>query len=286
MNQNGRRIALSLVAIVLGAGFLMRVIPRETDVGTDEAHSLQIDGSLVTNPLDINELPHNISLAGLPPYSVLSTPGAQDSASNKEPLFDAPSAPPHALSPDGSATNDNHLPDETAPHGESLPSSPGSTPAPHLPVPVNNDSGGNGSTPGSGGGGGAGGGAGGGGANPTPTVPPIIGGGENPSPIPPFGSNPLPPSEFPSDPQGPGNHVPPVIDLPTDPRDLDPKGRDPIDDGAGPIPPLEVVVIPVEIPDDEPTPSHSVPESGSTTALLSLALITMAEYRRRTRRLA
>jgi len=55
MNPNRRRIILSLVAILLGAGYLLKVIPPETDVGVDENLSVSIDGSLVSNPLDINE---------------------------------------------------------------------------------------------------------------------------------------------------------------------------------------------------------------------------------------
>ena len=47
---------LGLVAIILGAAFLTKIIPPETDVGVNNSHMINIDGSLVSNPLDINEL--------------------------------------------------------------------------------------------------------------------------------------------------------------------------------------------------------------------------------------
>ena len=55
MNRNGRKIALGLTVIVLGAGVLLKVIPPETDIDINDRHSINIDGSLVTNPMDMSE---------------------------------------------------------------------------------------------------------------------------------------------------------------------------------------------------------------------------------------
>src|SRR5687767_9994548 len=122
MKRNGRRIALSLVAIVLGAGYLMKVIPPETDVGADDGYSISIDGSLVTNPLDINELPHNFSPAVLSLYSVAEqapqnniAPKIEETplASNAEPK--PPLLPPifgtSAHSPQGALDHESPQPD-------------------------------------------------------------------------------------------------------------------------------------------------------------------------------
>ena len=85
MNRNGRRIALSMVAIVLGAGYLMKVIPPETDIGVNDSHSISIDGALVTNPLDIGEAPYRF-----PPTVPVVSPNpsadehAADSASQNQ----------------------------------------------------------------------------------------------------------------------------------------------------------------------------------------------------------
>ena len=85
MNRNVRRIALSLVAIVLGAGYLLKVIPPETDVGIDENYSVSIDGSLITNPLDINEKIMPISQIPLYGSSNTSSPLAENSGHNEGP---------------------------------------------------------------------------------------------------------------------------------------------------------------------------------------------------------
>jgi len=84
MNRNVRRIALSLVAIVLGAGYLLKVIPPETDVGIDENYSVSIDGSLITNPLDINEKLTQISSVHLSTSTSPSTSSLAEITSRNE----------------------------------------------------------------------------------------------------------------------------------------------------------------------------------------------------------
>ena len=51
MNRKGKKVALSLIAIVLGAGFLLRVIPPETILGETGKNTVTIDGLPVPNSL-------------------------------------------------------------------------------------------------------------------------------------------------------------------------------------------------------------------------------------------
>ena len=94
MNRNGRKIALGLIVIVLGAGVLLKVIPPETDIEKDHLASFQIDGSLVSNPLDLSE--RTPVLTPIPPFPASSnastgpratelvhTPGSKPAASNE-----------------------------------------------------------------------------------------------------------------------------------------------------------------------------------------------------------
>jgi hypothetical protein len=244
MNRNGRTIALGLVAIVLGAGFLLKVIPPETDVGIDEANSFDIDGALVTNPLDLSEgVPPNTP-AGLGPQAVVAGPAPQGGVSvspkTSPKATDAvpdhsPIPPPFAVS----VPNDNSSnPNAPRPAG---PASPGAGD----PPPLGNDS-----------------------SVPINPLTPNFSGPSTP-PVPPesVDSDPDVPEfddpSFPPDVSLPPGTVPPMIGIDDEDTDSLPREQ-----------PNWVEAVP-------PAPTHHVPESSSTLCLSSAVLAILLTVRSR-----
>ena len=272
MNRNGRRIALGLVAIVLGAGFLMKVIPPETDVGVNDPHLINIDGSLVTNPLDINELAH----VALNPAFAFSSPNEQPARQNNNsgqtdnslaggqgPLTRALAPTPggHFSTPgEGSGPKDEHQPSPTDLPGSDLPLAP-TKPGDALFTPiVDNDSRSDSpTTPGTG--------------TPTPEspTPPTIPDPTNPDP-----TNPAPTNPGPIDP-------PPIIDVPSLPS---------LPPGSTPVPGLDENPL-HDSPNNEPIPgdtskghdypTQSVPDQGTTVIMIGGAVALLLAFSRRSR---
>ena len=268
MNRNGRRIALSMVAIVLGAGYLMKVIPPETDIGVNDSHSISIDGALVTNPLDIGEAPYRF-----PPTvpSLFPNPVAEEYAAGAEspnPKEETPGhsgmldpVPPFPFVSTAGSDSQASMPSGTGQPAAEFPSEFNTPPSfpPVGEVAVNNPAQGNGGS-----------------SNPP---------GTNPPGTPPSGQNPgdnpddepivIPPSipEI----EEPGS--PPNIDLPSDPQNPGSNGPD-IDN-----PRLPDVIPdtwnPPGFPTDPKAPNHQVPDSGTVATLLGFSLAVLGALRRR-----
>ena len=302
MNRKGRKIALGLIAIVLGAGVLLKVIPPETDVGIDDIGMFAIDGSLVTNPLDLSEVvppaakpaaPFTFIEPTVTPNPASSLPPRLTAREGNLPSGNLPAFGPgnsdlseggtgQAVDPESSAGGESFLPPTAGP-------GTGGTSG-HLPPVVGGSGSGGG---GAGGGGGGSSGPGGGGSNPdapagpetpaeTPTLPPST------PPAPPSGELPSPgpgPATPPSESDYPtADELPPVIDLPLPPTfpgesgsipSLPPSGGD----LGGTLPdwptaPSEGTSKPQQLP------THQVPETGTTAILLIASLAALLLGRR------
>lgn len=263
MNRNGRRIALSMVAIVLGAGYLMKVIPPETDIGVNDSHSISIDGALVTNPLDITEIPQGFasSLLSISPDSrseAQETDATSRNTGTPSVSKDLDPAPPFPLVSNGNPNFQASVPNEASEPATDFPSELNVPPSfpPVGEVAVNS------SAPG-----------GGGSANPPGGTPPGSPPVQNPGNNPDDGSVVTPP---PMGNEGPDS--PPNIDLPSDPQSPGPKVPD-IDDTKLPdtIPDSWNPEIPIR-PD---LPNHQVPDSGMVATMLGFSLALLAIVSRR-----
>lgn len=280
MNRNGRRIALGLVAIVLGAGFLLKVIPPETDVGINDRHLINIDGSLVSNPLDINELPQLALSPLLTLYPAVTQPVHQSESLRgpadlsplveADPFFQAlPSTPGvHSGKPPASGTGpkDSHQPGKPEPVGSDHPLMPGK-PSDELIAPVldnrrSNPPSSSGTPP----------------SSPGSSTPPGTPNPTIPDPTPPLPSIPGPTSPDPKnpDPTEPG----PIIELPkTPPSAPDVPGPDQTPDPLPGVPP-----IPNETPKNPDYPTtQSVPDPGATIAMIGAAVAGLLVLNRRFR---
>jgi hypothetical protein len=276
MNRNGKRIALSLVAIVLGAGFLLKVIPPETVIGDNDHHSASIDGLLITNPITVNDpvtesvfpLVASPALATLPGNkgsSPLWIPGETETteslsyppqAQNGKP----PSVAGHGAGPKQGVGNDEKSGSAGGP-GVDQPNGAGSLPGPLLHDPKTpNLSDGNPPS--------------GGGSNPGQPKP---GPGED-GPPPSDHSSPPPTNPGNDSPKGPldddgRESFPPSIpdDFPSDTKDF------PSDPGTPTFPPTNGS-------DSPDTPTHSVPDQGTSLALTLAGLLALSTVHRFTRR--
>jgi hypothetical protein len=267
MHRTGRKITLGLIVIVLGAGVLLKVIPPETDVAINDQHLVSIDGTLVTNPLDLSEVARKSDNFPLSPLSVV--PGTRadqvgrdsdwtpESSSNTQIAFFPPLSsptsngktggnPPSRLAPPGTTAPDELAPSGNGSGSEELPPAIASGGSEERPGAGGDGSGGTGST-GNGGNSGSGGGSG-----PGADVPPSV-----------------PTEDDTGKPDAPNFPVEPLPTVP--PVDLD------LDDGSIPSgnlpPPLPDSV--VDQPNEAaPTPpTHSVPDNGSTLGFMTLAAI-------------
>src|ERR1043165_341673 len=118
MNRNGRKVALGLTVIVLGAGVLLKVIPPETGVDVNNRHLINIDGSLVSNPLDLSETTAGILpvIGSFPATEARNAPNRQNDGSD----FWSPRSEPgpiHPL-PSISAGSPARCTDRRAPRGQ------------------------------------------------------------------------------------------------------------------------------------------------------------------------
>jgi hypothetical protein len=267
MHRTGRKITLGLIVIVLGAGVLLKVIPPETDVALNNQHLVSIDGTLVTNPLDLSEVARKSGDFPLSPLSVAPGAGADQGPRESDWTPESPGNtqaaffPPFA-SPTNNGRTGGNLPSSLTPSGTTAPdelaqggNGGGSEVLP--PVIASGGSEGRAGSAGDGSGGtgsiGNGGNSGsGGGSGPGADLPPLA----------PTGN----------DSEKPGAPNLPVEPLPTvPPVDLD------LDDGSipsGNLPPALPDPVVDQPNDASPTPpTHSVPDNGSTLGFLTLAAI-------------
>jgi hypothetical protein len=271
MHRNGKRIALSLVAIVLGAGFLLKVIPPETIIGDNDHHTASIDGLLITNPVDVNdsEAPVIFPPVVVPPVANLSSepkkdsplwipgePASEHSLSSPAVTHVVTSAP-NSENPK-STVQDGGSDDKSQPGSESESPKTGGLPGPLLHEPKDSN------------GGSAGGGSGGGGSS----QPGSPGSGSD--------NNNPPPQDGPQPPEsGPNN--PPSDDSAGD--DDDDKPFPP--EGPGDFPDENTGFpsnpgIPPGSPggSDLPQTPHSVPDQGSSLALTFAGLVLLGAVKR------
>lgn len=255
MRGNSRIIALSLVAIVLGAGYLMRVIPPIAEIDIADSDAVTIDGKVVTNPLDLEEfVPMSASQNPGAPFANNSPSGTQTNPSPTDaagaslpgdPLTDV-----FLLASPAGSTFEGSFEDATSDAIEPKTDS-SLTPPPlfennPLSPPL---------------------------ANPTRSTGP---GSSNPDSPGSEGNTP-PQIDTPDDDQ-----APPDITLPTDPRDPAPNLPE-LDDDNTPGPPWNITD-PIKPPTDrDDPPTHRVPDSGSTLALAALSLAALAALRRKQR---
>ena len=272
MHRNGKRIALSLVAIVLGAGFLLKVIPPETIIGDNDHHSASIDGLLITNPVDVND---PVSTALFPPAaspvigevsekkssSSLWIPGEPESAQSL-------SSPTHPLLGGNAPIVENNKGaiqqpvsgDNSPPDTVTEPSKPDNMPGPLLHDPKDSGASGGGSS---------------GGGSSQPGSPGS--GSDDRNPPPQDGS--IPPPSRPND--GPANPIP---GNPSDDDDKDDSfppsgpGDFPGEDTKFPSNPGELPSPPSD--GKSPEAPHSVPDQGSSLALTFGGLVILATVRR------
>jgi hypothetical protein len=267
MHRTGRKITLGLIVIVLGAGVLLKVIPPETDVALNDQHLVSIDGTLVTNPLDLSEVASKSGSFPLSPLSVAPGEGADqgprysdwtpESSGNTQAAFFPPLAsptnngktggnPPSTLTPPGTTASDELAQGGNGGGSEVLPPVIASDGSEERPGSGGDGSGGTGST-------GNGGNSGSGGAS---------GSGADVPPLAPTGNDTVKP-DAPNLPVEPLPTVPPVA--------LD------LDDGSIPSgnlpPPLPDSVVDQPNESTPTPPAHSVPDSGSTLGLVTLAAI-------------
>ena len=263
MNRNGRRIALSMIAIVLGAGYLMKIIPPETDIGTNDSHSISIDGALVSNPLDLGEAPHRspppVSSSNPNPRIEATPPDHSDDGSLTSVSSSLDPAPVVPFVRTGSSETPGSLPNEASGPGADVPSELDvpPTPSPVGEVAINSSAPGNGWSPTATG------------SDPSPGSPPAL----NPDPNPGDGPILLPPLA-PNDPDSQPN-----IDLPSDPQGPGPKG--PQTDNPKFTDQLPDSWTPPEAPTGTDLPSHQVPESGMMLTMLGFSLVLLAAMRTR-----
>jgi hypothetical protein len=278
MHRNGKRIALSLVAIVLGAGFLLKVIPPETVIGDNDHHTASIDGLLITNPVDVND---PVAPALFPPAFTPAAVANPASGTNSSPLW-IPGEPTseqslsspalaHVTSSSTNAENPKSTVQDSGSDDKSRPGSgvdspkPGNSPGPLLHDPKDSNGG---ST-------GGGGGNNGGGGNSQPSSPGSGSDNNNPPPQdgpppPETGPNNPPPGDSSGDdgedkpfpPTGPGDFPDDNTNFPSDP------GIPPGTPGGG----------------DFPGTPHSVPDQGSSLALTFAGLILLGAVKRSLRR--
>jgi hypothetical protein len=290
MNRNGKKVALSLVAIVLGAGFLMRVIPPETIIGETGSNTVTIDGLPVPNSL----LPDtDVSVASKKTLSLesLSHDKVAERTDHDVDLWKAvtdvehgASLPTSFLNPGSQSTPPHSTgskpPEKGTPNAPASEIGNGSTSGGSVPPlanrPFDSTGGGNGdytSGPGAGGGssGGSGGGAGpGNGSNNGPSGD----GGNGGSSDKPTDGNP----NSPGSPGSPGDETPNGPDVKTPPP-LFPEGP------TADLPPIDPVGGPNTPPSTPPSDSpHSVPDSGATLGLLLGALAALVSFSRRGRK--
>lgn len=275
---------MGLVAIVLGAGFLLKVIPPETDVGINDRHLINIDGSLVTNPLDINEilpLTLNPTLnSAFPLYRTndQSIPQNNDGRTNLSPLNEnnpfLQALPPtpgiQSSEPPVSSTEpkDNRQPGKTDPIGSDHPLMP-AKPSDELITPVVDNRGSNTSV-------GPGTGSSSPGSPNTPSTP-------DPTIPDPSDSDPTPPGPTTPDPKNPDPTEPgPIIEVPKTPPsapDITIPGNDETSEPLQVIPPISS-----DIPSSPDYPTQSVPDQGATIAMMGAAVAGLLALNRRTLR--
>jgi hypothetical protein len=271
MHRTGRKITLGLIVIVLGAGVLLKVIPPETDVALNDQHLVSIDGTLVTNPLDLSEMARKSDNFPLSPLSVAPGVGADQVLPESDWTPELPNntraAFPPLASPTNNAKTGSNPPSSLEPSGATAADAPaqggneGGSEV--LPPVIANGGGEEGSaSPGEGSGGtgspGNGGNSGSGGASgPGADLPPLV-------------------------PTGDGTDKPDAPNLPVQPLPAVP----PVDPGSddGSIPSGNLPTLPDSVVDqpDEATPvppTHSVPDNGSTLGFLTLATIILVTRR-------
>lgn len=270
MHRNGKRIALSLVAIVLGAGFLLKVIPPETVIGENDHHTASIDGLLITNPVDVSD---PVAPTLFPPAPLPNITEVSDHKSDSplwipgEPTSEGSLASPGVTPAIVHGTNNEPPPtkvhepgpeDKSQPGPETNLSNPINPPGPLVHAPKGPSTSNGGPSGGSNGGSGSQPGSPGDDSNPPPQdgPPPPESGPANPPPDHPAGNDgddptfpPTGPGDFPNEdspfPSGP--------DLPTGGKDL-------------------------------PDAPHSVPDQGSSFALTFAGLIAVLAAKRAFRR--
>jgi hypothetical protein len=253
----------------------MRVIPAEAAIEIGESESVMIDGTVVTNPLNLGEFvpPSGVERPSL--QFVESKPPGTQQALNQEtltglggPLTDVLLGSPVSSTFQGTFENTPSEPtakSEPAPEPKrdattSLPpNSAGSILTPALTRPHHAPGSGN-SNPGSpdNGGGGA--------------IPPSGGGDDTPS----GGGGDAPSTDAPDEPEG--DNSSPDITLPTDPQGTDPNVPD-LEEEKPASPPWEILE-PLNPPSQPDHPTHHVPDAGSTLALTALSMAALAALRR------